>query len=612
MEVKDFVKGGLAAGEFIALVSLDVKSAFDAAWWPGILQELRACGCPKNLYELTKSYFTQRTATLSTNSVRLESEISKVCPQGSCCGPGFWNLQYKSLLNLKFKTRTKVVAFAVDIILAIRGESVRAVENYSNVDLSKITLWAQNNKILFNEEKSKLVLASRRKRREQKEIKVYLNNKPLEQVVGMRYLGIIMDHKFRFQDHIYYAAEKCTKLIYNLSKMAKLSWGIKHAAIETIYKGAILPLLTYGAPVWIDAMKYEHNRRKYIRVQGLINIRMAKADRTTSSEALCILTGNTPIIIKIEEAVKLYNIKKRMVSPTLVLDMDVEFQYWPHPADAVTITEVAGNEKASVHTDGSKHEHGVGSGPAIFMGSEVVAQLKLRLDNRCSNNQAEQLAIVKALEAIESMHNADISPRTATIFTDSRVTLDSLRNVNKHAYLAEEIRKRVASLESRAGKVTFSWVKAHVGIYGNELADRLAKEAARSSGTSIAFNRIPESTLYYDAAEEAKQKWQDEWTACAKADIKKQYFPTVRDRLKVKINLTTKLSAMLTGHGRKRAYLLLFKLRDDATCICGQDDQTMNHLLNHCTMLHAQREMLKHYILRRENWPTSKQELIMN
>jgi hypothetical protein len=201
-----------------------------------------------------------------------------------------------------------------------------------------------------------------------------------------------------------------------------------------------------------------------------------------------------------------------------------------------------------------------------------------------------------------------INPRTATIFTDGRVTLDSLRNVNNHAYLVEEIRKRVASLENRAWKVTFTCVKAHVGIYGNELADRLAKEAARSSGTSTAFNRIPESTLYYDVTEEAKQKWQDELTACAKAAITKQYFPTVRNRLKVKINLTPKVAAMLTGHGRTRAYLFRF----NATCICGQDDQTTDHLLNHCTMLHAQREMLKHYILKRGNWPASKQELIMN
>ena len=77
------------------------------------------------------------------------------------------------------------------------------------------------------------MLVLSRKRREQREIKVYLNNKPLEQVIIM---GIIIDHKFRFQEHVPYAAERCTKLIYSLSKMAKLSWGIKHAAIETIYE----------------------------------------------------------------------------------------------------------------------------------------------------------------------------------------------------------------------------------------------------------------------------------------------------------------------------------------------------------------------------------------
>ena len=82
--------------------------------------------------------------------------------------------------------------------------------------------------------------------------------------------------------------------------MAKLSWEIKHAAIKTIYKGAILRLLTYGVPVWIDAMKYEHHGRKCIRVQRVINIRMAEAYRTTSRLGLCILTEMTPIIIKME------------------------------------------------------------------------------------------------------------------------------------------------------------------------------------------------------------------------------------------------------------------------------------------------------------------------
>jgi hypothetical protein len=92
MAITKFVQQALAAGEVIALVSLDVQDAFDSAWWTGILNELWKYKCPKNLYELTKSYFSQRIASWSTNSIRMEKEISRGCPQGSCSGPGLWNL----------------------------------------------------------------------------------------------------------------------------------------------------------------------------------------------------------------------------------------------------------------------------------------------------------------------------------------------------------------------------------------------------------------------------------------------------------------------------------------------------------------------------------------
>jgi hypothetical protein len=68
-------------------------------------------------------------------------------------------------------------------------------------------------------------------------------------------------------------------------------------------------------------------------VQRLMNIRMAKAFRTTSSEALCIVTGMKSIIIRTEEAVKLYNISKRNGNQTQLIDREVELKNWPHPAD---------------------------------------------------------------------------------------------------------------------------------------------------------------------------------------------------------------------------------------------------------------------------------------
>ena len=164
VEIKNYVMEGLAGGEVIALISLYVSGAFDAAFWPSILNGLIECGCPKNLYNLTKSYFSNRTVVLSCNSLQIE-EVSRGCPQGSCCGPGYWNIQYNSLLNLPFKDKTKVVAFADNLILAIRAGSIRAVENYSNGGLSKVTVWSKTNKTKFNEEKSKVMLISIRKER---------------------------------------------------------------------------------------------------------------------------------------------------------------------------------------------------------------------------------------------------------------------------------------------------------------------------------------------------------------------------------------------------------------------------------------------------------------
>ena len=146
--------------------------------------------------------------------------------------------------------------------------------------------------------------------------------------------------------------------------------------------------------------------------------------------------------------------------------------------------------------DGSKNEHGVGSGVAIFVQQKLAVQLQFRLGTRCWNNQAEQLAIVKALEAIETIDIPENSPRTTDIFTDSRITQGLLQNANNTSYLIEEIRKRSSYLDGANWTLGISWVKAHAGIYGNEMADQLAKAATRNSDFAVSFNRIPTNTLH--------------------------------------------------------------------------------------------------------------------
>jgi len=69
--VKEFIEEGLRKELITILVSLDVKGAFDAAWWPSILMARKDFNCPRNLYHITKSYFNHRTAVMSTSTVQV-------------------------------------------------------------------------------------------------------------------------------------------------------------------------------------------------------------------------------------------------------------------------------------------------------------------------------------------------------------------------------------------------------------------------------------------------------------------------------------------------------------------------------------------------------------
>jgi hypothetical protein len=138
----------------------------------------------------------------------------------------------------------------------------------------------------------------------------YINNKPIPQVQKLKYLGIILDNKLLFREHIDYVADKCKKLIFHLPKAAKLNWGLNHKALQTIYSGGIQPLLVYGAPLWIKTIRKEKYKAKLLRVQRLINIKMAKAYRAVSHEALCVLTGTMHIDLQIEQTARIYQITK--------------------------------------------------------------------------------------------------------------------------------------------------------------------------------------------------------------------------------------------------------------------------------------------------------------
>jgi ribonuclease HI len=69
-----------------------------------------------------------------------------------------------------------------------------------------------------------------------------------------------------------------------------------------------------------------------------------------------------------------------------------------------------------------------------------------------------------------------------------------------------QIRKKMTALEQAQWNIKILWVKAHIGIIGNELADRLAKTAANDNDNTIIFKRLPIGPLINKVKEETLQK----------------------------------------------------------------------------------------------------------
>jgi hypothetical protein len=107
-------------------------------------------------------------------------------------------------------------------------------------------------------------------------------------------------------------------------------------------------------------------------------------------------------------------------------------------------------------------------------------------------------------------------------------------------------------------------------------------------------------------------RYSSEKMAQKKKHCRKEFFPNVQDRQKLKVDVTPILTAFLTGHGKTRAYLHRFKILENADPPppCGNGDQTSDHLQYQCAILNKQREIFKRNVIKSGKWPASKQEII--
>jgi hypothetical protein len=108
-------------------------------------------------------------------------------------------------------------------------------------------------------------------------------------------------------------------------------------------------------------------------------------------------------------------------------------------------------------------------------------------------------------------------------------------------------------------------VRAHVGIQGNEKADRLAKKAATEIIGEIVYGKTASETVITEVKENGLTKWQEPWTSSTKGALSKLFFPCIKERIKTTIHISAEIKANVTGHGLTRSDLHIFKIIPNST-----------------------------------------------
>lgn len=286
--------------KYVVGVFLDISGAFDNAWWPLVLFNLKMAGCPRMLYNIICSYLSDRTAILNINGVERSKKLTKGCPQGSILGPVLWNVLLEDLLRMALGEGVSIIAYADDLVLTVSGNSRVDLEERGKIALKRIVEWSFMAKLKFSPDKSQTMMLKGRFAKWRAPV-FKIRDERIVYVREVKYLGVWIGEELQCVGHVEKLVDKVRGYFYKLAAIARVNCGYSNKSLAVLYQGLFLSVLTYGCEFWGKELDRRKCRENLLRVQRQILIRINKAYRTISREANLVIAGLPPIDLVIEE-----------------------------------------------------------------------------------------------------------------------------------------------------------------------------------------------------------------------------------------------------------------------------------------------------------------------
>ena len=597
----------------------DIEGAFDNVPFQAMADALEDRQVPKVICLWVSNMLRQRVVTASLGDSNKSVSVLRGCPQGGVLSPLIWCLMVDDLLKKMNANNLFTLGYSDDGVILLGGRDLNQVCVRMQGALDAVMDWCKPRDLSVHPDKLELVLFTRR-------IKLYglhlpvLGGKQLELSSQVKYLGVILDKRMKWEHHI---ASKCSKAIrafWQLKRAVGNKWGLSPKITYWMYTSVIKPMVNYACLVWWPRLNLVSARKQLLQLQRLACLSITGALRSTPTAAMEILLGLLPVQVEVVRSALLachrlvctnnWDTSLRCAHARIYYRLGSVAHLSMDKSDAI-LRRFEFQEKVSLsipsreewtrdtlptrtrgiacYTDGSFIEGTAGAG--VFIPRWRV-QLSFPLGAYCTVAQAEVYAILQCVKYIADQFTRGCS---FSVFSDSQAALKALTRPIITSELVRLCRQEMARV-CRFNRLTLSWVPGHRGIEGNEKADQLAREGASQAPTSRPVGIAP-ALVKAQVETWALSEAQASWTSRTDCRQSREFIPGYRQQFTRQLLQRARrdvrvIVGLLTGHCLNK-HLFRMGLANESLCHqCKEEEESSIHFLCSCPAFMALRQDL--------------------
>ena len=242
----DKISNALEEGDYVLGLFLDFSKAFDTVNHGILFDKLEFYGIRGTALNWFKSYLNAREQYVVFDGAEsARKRISCGVPQGSILGPLLFLVYINDLALVSDKLFS--LLFADDSNMFLNGKDPDLLVETMNDEMKKMITWLKANKLSLNLKKTHYILFRKRRGRVLLSKTMVIDNIDIENVKHSKFLGVIIDERLTFNNHIQYMKGKISRAMGILYKCRKY---LNQSTLLTLYNAFIYPYFTYCIPVW--------------------------------------------------------------------------------------------------------------------------------------------------------------------------------------------------------------------------------------------------------------------------------------------------------------------------------------------------------------------------